>query len=139
MEATCSFLFVYGTLMRGGLRQDLMAEAGVRLLAEGTIQGRLYDLGQYPGAKPSTNSDDLVRGEVHRLIDPARALAILDRYEGCFPGLPARSEFVRGVVRVTLNEGGQRPAWAYFYNRPVDESRRIPSGDYRHAAVASRT
>ncbi len=114
-----------------GMRDDLLRAAGARLIGSGTIRARLYDLGPYPGVKASSESSDRVQGEVHRLLDPARALAILDRYEGLVPAAPARSEFARDVVSVTLDDGSKRQAWAYFYNRPVDERMLVPSGDYR--------
>ncbi|HEY6293969.1 MAG TPA: gamma-glutamylcyclotransferase family protein [Terriglobia bacterium] len=132
-----SFLFVYGSLMQG-LRDDLLQKVRAKFVGAGTIQAKLYDLGRYPGAKPSTKTAERVRGEVHRLADPEAALEILDRYEEYFRGAPGKSQFVRQVVRVTLDDGGQQQAWAYFYNRPVDESRLIPSGDYRVIVAATR-
>lgn len=126
-------LFVYGTLLRG-LRDDVLKKVGAKLVGTGTIQGRLYDLGRYPGAKRRIGPSDRVRGEVHRLPDPENALAVLDEYEGFFPDTPAKCEFVREAVKVTLDGGRRQQAWAYLYNRPVDESQFMPSGDYRDRA-----
>ncbi|HLE20340.1 MAG TPA: gamma-glutamylcyclotransferase family protein, partial [Vicinamibacteria bacterium] len=46
----CPYLFVYGTLRRGGGR-DLRDLIGVspKFLGRATAAGRLYDLGSYPG------------------------------------------------------------------------------------------
>jgi gamma-glutamylcyclotransferase (GGCT)/AIG2-like uncharacterized protein YtfP len=31
---------------------------------------------------------------------------------------------------VTLEDGGVHHAWVYFYNAPLGQAQRIPSGDY---------
>lgn len=124
-------LFVYGTLMRG-LGEDVQAKVRATFIGEGTIRARLYDLGEYPGAKLAGNrSDNSVKGELYRLHDPAHAVAVLDEYEGYFPSDPRGSLFIRELVPVTLKNREKRRAWTYLYNRPVDDSRVIPSGNYR--------
>jgi len=130
-------LFVYGTLLQG-LRDDIRKRVHARFVGTGSIRARLYNLGRYPGAKPSTNSGDgatgephRVRGVVYRLPAPKAALITLDEYEDIFPHVPGKSVFVRELVSVTLDDGNESQAWAYFYSRPVDESRLIESGDYR--------
>jgi gamma-glutamylcyclotransferase (GGCT)/AIG2-like uncharacterized protein YtfP len=124
-------LFVYGTLMRGG-RNELTKVVRAKFVGCGTIRGRLYELGSFPGARPGrAGVDDLVRGELYRLLDPDAAIRELDRYEGFDEGAPGRSEFVREMVTVALDDGGENQAWAYWYNRPVDESRVIAGGDRR--------
>jgi gamma-glutamylcyclotransferase (GGCT)/AIG2-like uncharacterized protein YtfP len=70
----------------------------------------------------SSAAEESVAGEVYRLRDAERTLAILDRYEG--------ADFTRVTGDVLLDIGEQAPAWVYVYNRPVDEKRRILSGDY---------
>ena len=126
------FLFVYGTLLRG-LRDDLLRRVGAKFVAMGTIQGRLYDLGRYPGAKPSPEPEDRVYGEVHRLPDPKTSLALLDKYEGIPSEAPVKGGFVREVVGVTVEGGRRLHAWAYLYNRPVSDGKLIAGGDYKHA------
>ena len=61
-------LFAYGTLMRG-LALHRLLEGRARFLGEGTVAGRLYDLGRYPAAVPEGSG--LVQGEVYRVTDPA--------------------------------------------------------------------
>jgi gamma-glutamylcyclotransferase (GGCT)/AIG2-like uncharacterized protein YtfP len=105
-----------------------------KLVGQGTIRGRLYDLGDYPGVRVEGNSsDNFVTGELYQLRQPERSIRVLDGYEDCFPSEPHKSLFVRDLVVVTL-EGGQRTrAWTYLYNRPVNDARLIPSGNYRQS------
>lgn len=114
-----------------GRRDGLLKQAGAERIGRGTIQARLYDLGPYPGAKASSTPGDRVKGEIHRLMEPGKAFEILDRYEGIQPGNRAEGEFTREMVSVTLENGSVRRAWAYLYNRAVEESRRVAGGDDR--------
>jgi gamma-glutamylcyclotransferase (GGCT)/AIG2-like uncharacterized protein YtfP len=116
-------LFVYGTL-RSVFQNEfarLLAE-GENLLGGGRVHGKLYDIGRYPGLVLSSAAEEWAVGEVYRLRDADRTLAILDRYEG--------ADFTCVSGDVLLDTGEQSPAWVYVYNRPVDEQRRILSGNY---------
>jgi gamma-glutamylcyclotransferase (GGCT)/AIG2-like uncharacterized protein YtfP len=125
------FLFVYGTLMKG-LGEGWLAKLGAELVGQGSIGGRLYDLGDYPGATPDGNeSRHRVKGELYRLADPELAMRVLDQYEEFLPSRPEQSLFVRTLVLVTLANGRKEDAWAYFYNGTIDETKLIPSGDYQ--------
>jgi gamma-glutamylcyclotransferase (GGCT)/AIG2-like uncharacterized protein YtfP len=125
------FLFVYGTLMQG-FHGELQRRVRAELTGVGTIRAKLYDLGSFPGAKLSGNGPGhQVKGELYRLDDLEGATRFLDDYEEYYPSRPQKSLFIRELVPVTLEGVGRRAAWAYFYNRPVDEARLIPSGDYR--------
>ena len=129
--ATTHFLFVYGTLMKG-FREDWQKKLGARLVGRGRINGRLYDLGEYPGAKCSAaDSGEYVKGELYELGDPELAIKALDRYEEFLPDRPRSSLFVRTAAPVTLEDGRTESAWVYIYNRPVDEKKLVPRGDYR--------
>ena len=48
----------------------------------GFFQGKLYDIGRYPGAIRSRRNTDRVIGEIYQFSEPRRALEILDEYEG---------------------------------------------------------
>ena len=125
-----SFLFVYGTLM-DGQGNGLLAKIGAVFVGRGTIRAKLYDLGKYPGAKPSVDSTDRVRGEVYRLLNSANSLAVLDEYEGISMDAASKSAFVRETARVSLDDGRELSAWVYLYGMPVSHARLIPGGDYR--------
>ena len=112
--------------MRGYLRHRLLASAST-LLGEGTIRGRLLDLGRYPGLIESAGR---VRGEVYRLDDP-EVLPVLDREEGY--------NFERRRAIVTLANGRRARAWVYRYRGPQNRAVPIPDGDYRRARPADET
>ena len=100
----------------------------------GSITAALFDLGLYPAAVPAT--EGRVWGEVYEITDPAKVLNALDEIEGYRPDDPDRSLYVRAEVEVVLAEGAPARAWVYFYNAPLGQAPRIPSGDYlQHVGV----
>jgi gamma-glutamylcyclotransferase (GGCT)/AIG2-like uncharacterized protein YtfP len=131
-----AFLFAYGTLMRG-FPEYLQEKVQAKFLGEGSIRARLYNLGDYPGARLAGNSsDNFVKGELYQLGDPERSIKALDRYEDYFPSAPDKSLFIRELVMVTLESGRKRRAWTYLYNRPAGDAELIPSGNYRDLVQA---
>jgi len=121
-------VFFYGTLMSGfnrRLRIDI--DAKLTFVGRGWIQAMLFDLGLYPAAVPG---DGRVYGEVFEVFDPESVLASLDAMEGHRPGDLDRSLYVRVQVPVTLEDGETVDAWVYFYNAPLGQAMRIPSGNY---------
>lgn len=123
-------LFVYGTLRSdaGGPMHRLLA-GGARRIGPATAPGTLYDVGPYPAAVPS--SAGRIRGELLALNPPAAALlAALDAYEGFIPADPAASLYVRTSITVQTEDGRDAASWIYWYARPVDGLRLIPSGDW---------
>ncbi len=87
------------------------------------FQGRLYDLGNYPGAVPSKKASDKVRGEVYRIQDPERIFRLLDEYEG--------KEFRCDRVLMSLENGKKVCSWIYLYKGPANGRKAIASGDYK--------
>jgi pyruvate carboxylase len=125
-----SLLFVYGTLRRGFSRHKFLEAAGTVFVSRGTTRARLFDLGEFPGAIPSTRDSDLLTGEVYRLANPVRALKLLDQVEAFGPVSPSTSLFRRALVEVTLENGSTVRAWVYWLNRWHGPRRRIASGNY---------
>jgi gamma-glutamylcyclotransferase (GGCT)/AIG2-like uncharacterized protein YtfP len=117
-------LFTYGTLMRGYALHRVLAAAVLE--GEGTVQGRLLDLGSYPGL---VEGEGRVRGELYRLPDP-ELIATVDREEGY--------NFQRGPITVTLGDGRISRAWVYRYRGPRERAVPIPDGDYRRAHPTRR-
>ncbi|MEI6157312.1 MAG: gamma-glutamylcyclotransferase family protein [Atribacterota bacterium] len=116
---------MYGTLMKKAhSAMSLFLEKFAEYVDEATFQGKLYDLGSYPGAIVSYDSADAVRGEVFRLKNPERSLPVLDQYEGC-PKL-----YIRQKAEVTLSNRKKMTVWIYLYNCSVKETSYIPSGSY---------
>lgn len=103
-------------------------------IGRGAINAALFDLGLYPAAVPS--NEERVWGEVYEITDAPKVLAALDEIEGYRPDDPDRSLYVRGEPDATLADGTVVRAWVYFYNAPLGQAPRIPSGDYlQHVGV----
>jgi pyruvate carboxylase len=130
-------LFVYGTLMKGH-GEDWQEKVGAHLVGHGRISGKLYDLGQFPGAVASSDPQCHIEGEVYRLTDIGLATEILDEYEEFHPSRPEKSLFIRREVPVVMEDGTAKKAWVYLYNRPVNESDFIRSGNYRERVSTRR-
>lgn len=119
------YLFLYGTLMRGLQAMDaLPAGEYLQFVCESQIQGRLYDLGSYPGLKEGAG---LVVGEVYKVLHP-EVWEVLDPYEDYFPGDESGSLYLRQPIEL-MGEPGS--AWTYIYNQHVDEHNLIDDGDWR--------
>jgi gamma-glutamylcyclotransferase (GGCT)/AIG2-like uncharacterized protein YtfP len=118
-----AYLFVYGTL-RSQMNDPLhrLLEMHAVLVGTGTFQGKLYDLGRYPGAVRSRTNTDRVIGEIYRFSDPRRAFEILDEYEG--------HRFKRKRVTIIQADGKSITSWIYLYARSVRRRALIRSGDY---------
>jgi len=101
-------LFAYGTLQPGLAPAEVAPTVEkLRRVGEGFLFGKLYDLGDYPGAIIDPASAWVVYGTVYELPENAEILDALDRYEG--------PDYVRIVQHVTLVEGGGLNCWAYDY------------------------
>jgi gamma-glutamylcyclotransferase (GGCT)/AIG2-like uncharacterized protein YtfP len=131
-----SKLFVYGTLRkdnRNSMSQLLAGKA--RLLGRARMQGRLFDLGEYPGLVLSRDPDSWVYGEVYALDNPDETLACLDDYEGCGPNDSVPHEFERIRNDVILESGERDIVWVYVYRGSTAGKREILSGDYLKEAL----
>lgn len=104
--------------MRGYALHDVLAHR-TTFLAEGSVAGRLLDLGRYPALVAGAGR---VKGEVYRLDDP-ELLPVLDREEGY--------NFARSITIVSLAGGRRLRAWVYRYRGPRERAVPIPHGDYR--------
>ena len=120
---TEEYLFIYGTLRRQ-MNDPLhrLLEKHAVLVGTGSFQGKLYDLGRYPGVIPSRGKTDRVLGEIYRFSESQRTLEILDEYEG--------HRFKRKRVAIVQESGKSIPCWIYLYARSVRRRPRIPSGDF---------
>ena len=114
-------LFAYGTL-QAGLAPPGVAPivAKLRPIGEGFVYGKLYDLGEYPGAVIDPASVWIIHGTVYELPEDAEALRRLDAYEG--------PEYVRIEQLVTLTAGGVLNCWVYDFQGGPGEERFIESG-----------
>jgi gamma-glutamylcyclotransferase (GGCT)/AIG2-like uncharacterized protein YtfP len=125
-------LFLYGTLLPG-LAPGSLAEMLDQLafVDHGSVTGRLYDLGAYPGLVVDESGNELAHGDVFRLSPDEALLDALDAYEGYCPSDPTGSLYIRRNLAVMLAGGGVTRAWLYEYNRDLSAATLIPGGDYR--------
>jgi gamma-glutamylcyclotransferase (GGCT)/AIG2-like uncharacterized protein YtfP len=127
LETDETFLFVYGTLMRGGkFHAALESSPNVKFVGEARIQAELYRLrgAAFPGAVRTSAPDRFVHGELYSVRDTDRLLERIDEIEGCSVGL-----FRRDFVEVWLNDE-KLQAWTYFYCRSVSSAEPLPHGKF---------
>jgi gamma-glutamylcyclotransferase (GGCT)/AIG2-like uncharacterized protein YtfP len=124
-------LFVYGTLMRGfDHPMAKLLSKSADFIGEARCQGRLYRIKHYPGLVESDDPSEVVFGEVYRLRARDALLREFDMYEACGEGFAEPTEYVRKMLKVTLDDGSSSDAWTYVYNWPVVETKRIVSGRF---------
>ncbi len=107
-----ALVFVYGTL-RAGEVNDLNEAArrhglpAPRLIGSGSVPGRLYDFGSYPGYVPAAagqQGSQRVVGDIYE-IDEA-LIPVLDEIEEVYPG--QATLFVRTEQQVACADGMRR-------------------------------
>jgi len=125
-------LFVYGTLRPGRAPAEIADVVdALRPVGKGTIQGKLYDFGDYPGVVLNDEANEEIHGEVVDLPRDPALLARLDEYEQFYPHDPDRSLFQRLQTTVTLRDGSHELCWVYVYNRdPHAQSRAEYADDH---------
>ncbi len=126
-----AYLFVYGTLMRASSHpMARRLRAASRFVAQGSMPGRLYSLGRFPGIVEDPSGRSRVFGDVLQLVNPSRDFIWLDEYEGCGPDFPEPQIYKRKRLPVTLDSGRELCAWVYIYNWTVNRARMIPGGRF---------
>lgn len=124
-------VFVYGSLLPG--ESGHAALQGSRCLGPALVQGRLLDLGDYPGL---VAGEGLVIGEVYSVSQDT--LSALDRIEGFSAQAPASSLFRRSRMEVRyLADGHREKVYTYVHNRRA-QGELIAHGDYRRYWLEQR-
>ena len=129
-----NLMFAYGTLLSADVglmgrpqRSRLAREA--RLLGAASTEGRLYDLGRYPGLVLPGGAGEIVHGELLELATAALTLRWLDAYEGIVPGRHPYNDYERSHRPVLVSDGREPVmAWVYLYRGGVANASLIPSG-----------
>jgi len=130
MKKTSSYLFVYGTLLDKQNEFGAYLNANCVFYADGKFKGKLYDIGEYPGAVVAADGNNCVHGKIYHVNNASRVFKKLDYYEGFGPDEAQPNLFVRELVLVdTVSE--IQECWVYLYNLPVDTFEQIESGFYR--------
>lgn len=128
-EKLIHHMFVYGTLKEGRpLDRPLFAKTR-KSVREGTIKGKIYELGSYPGVRLEGKGE--IQGEAHE-FRPKDIKAILMQMDGIEGYREDRDEkhnhYNRRVVTVVCKDGGKIDAYVYEYGRELPEERRIKAG-----------
>src|SRR4030095_5519104 len=96
------YLFSYGTLLPRLAPPEIKPTVRrLRRVGRGSIRGRLFDFGDYPGAVLTRTGSQIV-GQIFELPNDPEVLSRLDEYEG-FGRMDSRGRvFVRKRCVVTL-------------------------------------
>ena len=127
------YLFVYGTLRMGiNNPYSQLLSSSARQVGAATVMGRLYNIGEYPGAIPDETTTFLLKGELYELDESlaTKVLMQLDRYEGYSPRRKKASEFYRAKTIAYTEDGTAVYCWIYWYNHSLRGKKRIYEGDY---------
>ncbi|MFL6209783.1 MAG: gamma-glutamylcyclotransferase [Pyrinomonadaceae bacterium] len=131
------FLFIYGTLLPGEAVADVAnIVQQLHRLGPAYVHGRLYDLGEYPGAILDAAAETKIEGEVFELSTDPSVLSALDSYEGYDLADPTNSLFIRIKSPVRLLDGREIESWMYVYNRDPGKALLIRDGNYRKSKAA---
>ena len=110
------YLFVYGSLRRSaGNPTARYLRSQARWIGSGRMPGRVYSLGDYPGAELNESLGQYVKGDVFELDDPDAVFRVLDSYEGIGPEFPEPHEYLRCLCPVYLH-GEKLLCWVYLHN-----------------------
>jgi pyruvate carboxylase len=130
------YLFTYGTLSTGVIPREIAPTfKKLKYVGDGVVNGKLYDLGDFPGIVLSKSPRNKVHGHIFELPDDPSILANLDEYEEFSAQRHASSLFIRKQIPVQIAGGTRVKCWIYVYNREVSRSDLIPSGDYAQIAA----
>lgn len=127
-----AYLFVYGTLQPAHVPAEIAhVVSKLRPIDEGSVNGVLYDLREYPGAVLDPSSKRRIAGTVLELPNDSSILRALDAYEEFNPDAPGSSLFVRVSHPVDLSTGGTLQCWIYVYNRDPGSAPVLPDGKFQ--------
>jgi gamma-glutamylcyclotransferase (GGCT)/AIG2-like uncharacterized protein YtfP len=121
-------LFIYGTLLNSDNEFAIYLQENSSVYSNGKFKGRLYDIGEYPGAVEDTGGKSHVYGSIVLLKDPY-VWKHIDHYEDFGANEPQPNLFTRKLIDVETDSGIVN-CWVYLYNLPVDGFHLINSGNY---------
>ena len=134
---TTEYLFLYGTLLADRAPDEVVwALKALRRLGPAYVPGRLYELGEYPGAVVDYSANTSIHGELLELPSDKAILDALDRYEEFDPSRPQKSLFIRKKAKIKLANGRNVEGWMYVYNRNPGNAPIIRGGNYSKSKVA---
>ncbi len=122
-------LFIYGSLLEtDNLFGSYLQQYGT-FYSKGKFKGKLFDVGEYPGALYNPAGTYWVYGSIVVLDNVEEALKVIDDYEGYGYDQLQPNLFIRKLLTIIT---GDKPVkcWVYLYNHPVNHLKQIHSGDY---------
>lgn len=130
MKELSSFLFVYGTLLKGEERSPYLKDC--RLMSVIDVPGSLYDTGMgYPAAVLGKASGRTVTGELYYMPYPDAKLKELDEVESIDSGFYERVYFEHNGTGFHSYQSGKGLKYR------IQERYRIESGSWReHSSIA---
>ena len=117
------YLFVYGTLLSTEYNHQTIK--GSKLIGQGSIYGKLFDIGNYPALKEGEN---IIIGELYNIDD--LTLKNCDQLEGYNQDDSENSPYIRKSVTVFLDKK-ELCANVYYCNFGTDHYKEIESGNYK--------
>ncbi len=125
------YLFVYGSL-RSGFRSPAYEYISryFDLVADGKVRGRLFDMGEYPAAVP-TSDDAWILGELYIARNKEEfswAIGQLDDYEGVLVESHEQPLYRRELAEIVTGNATFK-SWIYWYNGDTTGRPAIDSGD----------
>jgi gamma-glutamylcyclotransferase (GGCT)/AIG2-like uncharacterized protein YtfP len=131
------YLFLYGTLLTDEPPAEVVATLrSLRRIGPAQVRGRLYDLGEYPGAILRPSAKTVIQGQVFELPATRTIWKALDRYEEFDPANKEGSLFVRTKTRARLTNGHQVDCWVYVYNDDPGTAPLVVDGNYSKSEAA---
>lgn len=129
MREKSNYLFVYGTLLNEQNEFAIYLKQNCKFYAHGKFKGKLYDLGEYPGAILDESGINYIYGSILELKNTMDVLKNIDNYEGFGEDEDQPNLFVREMIDIET-DNGLINCWVYLYNLPVGGFRLIDSGRY---------
>ncbi len=93
-----NLLFVYGTLLNENNEYAVYLKNHSRFHSYGKIKGKLYDIGEYPGAILLPKGEDYIYGSILELDHPEDIFPVIDDYEGYGKAQSIPNEFIRVIA-----------------------------------------
>ncbi|MGN6177975.1 MAG: gamma-glutamylcyclotransferase family protein [Mucilaginibacter sp.] len=118
MDVLCLYLFVYGTLLDADNEFAIFMRKHCQFVKKGKFKGRLYDIGEYPGAIEDTYAESYIHGSIYLMNNAPMVLKTLDDYEGYGPEQEQPNLFIRKLIEIET-DARSIDCWVYLYNRPV--------------------
>lgn len=122
-------LFIYGTLLDEDNEYAVYLKKNSKPYLYGKVKGKLFDLGEYPGAILSDEGNQYIYGNILKINDPEKVFPLIDNYEGFGQHQPQPNEFIR-ITTLIETETGLADCWIYLYNLSVEGLTRIEDGWY---------